>query len=105
MKWDCDKRKRERAKKLIEQVEKLDSEGGVIYTTFALFPIKVAPGDCRWLETVTLRRRLDNHGKHNLRCLKEDFADNYYSGMNYWWAQRVTSLGNSFSVGVVDTPV
>lgn len=105
MKWDCDKRNRERAKKLIELVEKMDTEEGVIYTQFAWLPIKVAPGDCRWLETVTLRRRLDKYGKDNLHCLKEDFADNYYSGMNYWWARRVTSLGDSFCVGVYDTLV
>jgi hypothetical protein len=48
MKWDCDKRKREKVRKLTERLTKLCEWHNV----FAWLPVKVADNDCRWLETV-----------------------------------------------------
>lgn len=51
MKWDCDAR----FKRKLEW-----------HTWFAWHPVKIAPGDCRWLETI-LRRR----------TLPENYLDDY----------------------------
>jgi hypothetical protein len=51
MKWDCDRRERERVArfkaKLIAESEWHD--------VFAWLPVRVADGDCRWLETIQRR--------------------------------------------------
>ena len=48
MKYDCDSRRLRREAKAAERLARMKDW----HPFFALFPIRVAPHDCRWLETV-----------------------------------------------------
>lgn len=53
MKWDCDKKHRDKFARQLKSFE----ESKQWHKVFAWWPTRVASGDCRWLEYVERRNR------------------------------------------------
>ncbi len=70
MKWNCDFYADWKAKRAFENYAKSDQW----LPHFALIPVKIAHGDCRWLETVERRRRYYmNQAQTRVWLMEEEF--------------------------------
>lgn len=69
MKYDCDKRKRERCQYELERYEKGTTEE----TVFLWFPRQITAHDCRWLERVKRIRTYSGIFKERLSSAREAF--------------------------------
>lgn len=58
MKWDCDRKEREKRARRNKAFEKSRQW----HKVFAWWPIRIAAGDCRWLEYIERRNRTTSTG-------------------------------------------